>query len=115
MPTVPRMPDDMVKRAWRDSLTKPFTYRSPGHDAYTFHVTLAYIIDWIPDDLVPGYRQALAELTEEFRRRVPVVELGPPAFCTFADMNGFPPVMNLPGTGLPPAVAAPGEETAKTG
>jgi hypothetical protein len=94
--------DEKTARAWRDSLTKPFTYRSPGHDAYTFHVTLAYIIDWIPDDLVPGYRQALAELTEEFRRRIPVVELGPPAFCTFADMNGFPPVMNLPGSGVKP-------------
>lgn len=92
--------DEAMARAWRDALTEPFAYRAPGHDAYNFHVTLAYLIDWLPDDMVALYRQALADLTEEFRARIPVVELGPPAFCTFADMNGFPPVMTLEGTGL---------------
>ncbi|QKV18911.1 DUF1868 domain-containing protein [Oricola thermophila] len=89
--------DEATARAWRDALAGPFGYRSPNHDAYSFHVTLAYIIDWLPDELVPLYRRALAELTEEFRARIPVVELGPPAFCTFADMNGFPPVLTLSG------------------
>lgn len=105
--------DEKTARAWRENLTEPFSYRSPSHDAYTFHVTMAYIIDWIPDEMIPGYRQALAELTEEFRERVPVVELGPPAFCTFRDMNGFPPVRILPGTGLDPAVGPSGEFVAK--
>jgi len=107
--------DETTARAWREALTEPFTYRSPSHDAYTFHVTLAYIIDWIPDDLIPDYKQALAELTKEFRERVPVVELGPPAFCTFTDMNGFPPVRILPGTGLDPAVVPSGASVAKAG
>mgnify|MGYP000156144714 FL=1 len=96
--------DEKTARAWRDALTGPFTYRAPKHDAYTFHVTLAYLIDWLPDDMVDCYRQALAELTGEFRQRIPVVELGPPAFCTFEDMNGFPPVMTLEGTGLEPVL-----------
>lgn len=101
--------DEETARAWRDALTEPFGYRAPNHDGYAFHVTLAYIIDWLPDGMIPAYRQALAELTAEFRERVPVVELGPPAFCTFADMNGFPPVMTLPGTGSRPASRQAGQ------
>lgn len=98
--------DEATARAWRDGLVGPFDHRTPGHDAYTFHVTLAYIIDWLPDAMLSDYRQALAELTEEFQRRIPVLELGPPAFCTFSDMNSFPPVMTLPGSGLGPVYAA---------
>lgn len=90
--------DERTARAWRDALCEPFGYRSPGHDSYRFHTTLAYIMDWLPDDLIGPYQAALAELTEEMQARVPVVELGPPAFCTFEDMNAFPPVLVLPGS-----------------
>lgn len=89
--------DEATARAWRDALNAPFGYRTPNHDAYSFHVTLAYIIDWLPDEMIGEYRTALADLTAEFRERVPVVELGPPAFCTFADMNAFPIVKLLAG------------------
>lgn len=92
--------DERVARAWRDALTAPFGYRAPDHDTYVFHVTFAYIIDWLPDGMIADYRSALAEMAEEFSRRLPVLELGPPALCTFEDMNGFPPVMTIPGTGF---------------
>ncbi|MBO6718965.1 MAG: DUF1868 domain-containing protein [Rhizobiaceae bacterium] len=92
--------DEDIARAWRDALTEPFGYRSPNHGSYFFHVTLAYIIDWLPDEMAVEYKRAMAELTREFRQRIPVVELGPPAFCTFTDMNAFPPVVTLPGTGI---------------
>ena len=90
--------DEQTARAWRDALTEPFGYRSPNHGSYTFHTTLAYIIDWIPDEMIADYRAVLAALTEEFQRRIPVIELGPPALCTFEDMNAFPPVMTLSGS-----------------
>jgi hypothetical protein len=35
---------------------------------------------------------------------IPVIELGPPAFCAFADMNVFPPVMTLAGSAAPESV-----------
>ena len=91
--------DEACARRWRNALTEVMGYRAPNHDAYTFHVTLAYVIDWLPDDMLAEYRTALAELTREFAERVPVVELGPPCFCTFADMNSFPPLLTLGGTG----------------
>ncbi|WP_421853216.1 DUF1868 domain-containing protein [Oricola sp.] len=102
-------------RRWRSGLSETMGYRAPNHDSYVFHVTLAYIIEWLPDALLAEYRQALAALTEEFAARIPVVELGPPAFCTFEDMNGFPPVMTLPGTGLEPAIKPADDTMAKAG
>ena len=34
------------------------------------------------------------------RENVPFIELGPPAFCSFTDMNWFEPVRVLPGSGV---------------
>ena len=87
--------DERLARAWRDSLTAPFGYRSPQHDQYKFHTTVAYIKDWLPDEALPVYREAMADLTADFAAAVPLVGLGPPAFCTFKDMNAFPAVRLL--------------------
>ncbi len=100
--------DERTARNWRDALTEPFGYRSPGHETYAFHITMAYMIDWLPDDLIAEYRSALAELTAEMREKVPVVDLGPPAFCSFTDMNWFEPVRVLPGSGVEPVVGRRG-------
>ena len=64
-------------------------------DSYGFHITLAYEIHWPPPEALPGYVKALARLTDDFMARVPVLHLDRPAFCRFADMNGFPPVRRL--------------------
>ncbi len=84
--------DEATLRAWREALAAAFGYRSPEHDAYGFHTTLAYQIEWPPVAALPLYVEAMARLTADFAARVPVLDLDPPAFCTFADMNGFPPV-----------------------
>lgn len=89
--------DEETARALRDALTGPFGYRSPRHDAYTFHITLAYIMEWLPDEMIDEYCRALADLTDDLGARLPKIELNAPALCTFADMNGFPPVMELRG------------------
>lgn len=86
-------PEDEARvRDWREALAAAFGYRSPEHDAYGFHTTLAYQIEWPPVEALPLYVEALAQLTADFAARVPVLDLDPPAFCRFADMNGFPPV-----------------------
>ena len=67
----------------------------PEHEAYGFHTTVAYPMIWPPAEAVPVYRQALRDLTGWMAARVPVLHLARPAFCTFADMNAFPPVVAL--------------------
>ena len=59
------------------------------------------------------HKATFAELTEEYRRRIPVVEPGPPAFCAFADMNWFESVLTLEGSGVTPVYGARREAVGK--
>jgi hypothetical protein len=81
--------DETAMRWWRDALTVPFGFRHAGHDAYRFHMTLAYPVKWLPDALVPVWSEALREMTAALRQAVPVLPLTAPAFCSFEDMRHF--------------------------
>ncbi|MEQ8482379.1 MAG: DUF1868 domain-containing protein [Hoeflea sp.] len=87
--------DEATIRRIRDELTIPFGFRKPGHDGYPLHLTLGYILRWLPRELAPVYMRELEDIGETFRRDVPVLELGPAEFCTFRDMNHFEPVLRL--------------------
>lgn len=87
--------DEKIARKIRDRLTVPFGYRSPTHDTYRFHVTLAYVKAWLPAGAAEIYLPELARLTDWFAAEVEVVELARPALCTFEDMNWFEPVLYL--------------------
>lgn len=87
--------DEARARAWRDALTVPFGFRGPAHDAYRFHVTVAYLTGWIGPEARADLRAALGAFTEELRATLPALHLGPPAFCRFGDMNAFPVVRAL--------------------
>jgi len=87
--------DENVIRDFRDRLTQPFGYRKPNHDSYGLHLTLAYLVRWLPLDAYETYLPALQQMTAAFQAEVPVLELGPADFCTFEDMNHFEPVLSL--------------------
>lgn len=74
---------------WRDALADVFGYRHPDHDSYQFHITMAYMIDWIDDAALPAWQAMLDEVLDDILRRAPVLELRAPAFCSFEDMNWF--------------------------
>ena len=80
---------------WRDRLADIHGYRHPDHDDYTFHITFAYLIDWLPDELAEGWRLALAEILADLKREAPLIALAPPAFCAFDDMNHFEELLVL--------------------
>jgi len=84
--------DEATARAWRDALAQALGFRTPSHDTYGFHTTMAYQKRWPPSEALGHYEQVLAQLGADFAARVPVLDLDPPAFCRFADMNAFPPV-----------------------
>ncbi|MEM9999910.1 MAG: DUF1868 domain-containing protein [Pseudomonadota bacterium] len=90
--------DEQMARAWRDSFPPLFGYKSNGHDNYVFHTTMAYLKGWLPDAALPEIRAYFAGLTADFKSQVPLVELGPPCFCSFEDMNWFEPLLVLPGS-----------------
>ncbi len=89
--------DEAHVRAWRDALADALGFRTPAHQTYGFHTTMAYQKHWPPADGLGLYERALAQMGADFAARVPVLDLDPPAFCRFSDMNAFPPVRRFVG------------------
>jgi hypothetical protein len=81
--------DRKALTAWRDALATLLGYRHPDHDGYVFHITFAYPIERLSDVALPAWQAMLTEVTEDIARQAPVLELTPPAFCVFEDMNHF--------------------------
>lgn len=87
--------DERWLRTLRDRLAEAFGYRHPDHDDYTFHVTLAYVKKWLPAGAEDVYLPALDAIGRDFAAEIPALELAPPAFCSFRDMNLFSPLRVL--------------------
>jgi hypothetical protein len=87
--------DEAMARRWRDTLSAALRLRTPHHDSYGFHITLAYAMTPLASADLPALRARMADLTASVRAALPVVHLARPAFCRFADMNAFPPVLAL--------------------
>lgn len=87
--------DETTLRRWRDHLVKPFGYRHPDHDTYEFHITFAYLGKWLPPAAIDPYAEALQTMLSDLKRSNPVLELDPPALCSFEDMNHFEPLLYL--------------------
>ncbi|UCI08950.1 DUF1868 domain-containing protein [Mesorhizobium sp. B1-1-8] len=87
--------DRRVLRAWRDALSVPFGYRHPDHDTYVFHITFAYQIRRLADERVSAWQELFDNCLTLLDRQAPVIELRPPAFCSFRDMKHFEELLVL--------------------
>ncbi|MBB6508843.1 hypothetical protein F4695_002192 [Rhizobium soli] len=85
--------DRRAMKAWRDALARLLGYRHLDHDDYAFHITFAYVIERLSDAALPAWQLMLDEVTAEIQRAAPVLQLRPPAFCSFEDMNHFHELM----------------------
>lgn len=81
--------DQRAMQLWRDRFADLLGYRHPDHDGYVLHITFAYMISWLDDAALPAWQEMLSEVLAHITRRAPVIDLRPPAFCSFADMNHF--------------------------
>lgn len=81
--------DDRIVALWRDAFAEAFGYRHPDHESYEFHITLSYVTRWFDPECLPRWQAMLDEELEELRAAAPVIEMRPPAFCEFKDMNHF--------------------------
>lgn len=87
--------DEACVRDWRNRLSAAFGLRTAAHDSYGFHITMAYCRAGLPRGALADLRARMAVLTAAMQADLPVLHLARPAFCTFADMNAFPPVRAL--------------------
>jgi hypothetical protein len=84
-----REEDRRAMRAWRDAFADLLGYRHPNHDTYVYHITFAYPIERLSDAALPAWQSLLDDIPGRIAARVPELELTPPAFCVFEDMNHF--------------------------
>ena len=87
--------DRQAMQAWRDKLGQTFGYRHQDHETYSFHITFAYAIRGIPDQLALHWERALDESLELLQREAPEIALREPAFCRFRDMKHFEELLIL--------------------
>lgn len=92
--------DRRILVEWRDRLAGVFGYRHPDHEAYVFHITFAYVIDWLTDDVLERWSGFLAEQLAFLKAASPVIALNRPAFCSFQDMHHFEELLVLDGSTL---------------
>jgi hypothetical protein len=88
--------DRTAMRVWRDDFAELFGYRHPDHADYVFHITFSYVIERFDDAALPAWQQMLDDIVRDIAERAPVLELRPPAFCAFADMNHFEELVVFP-------------------
>lgn len=77
-----------VLRAYRDAVADAIGLRLPGHDAYTFHMTLAYTW-YLPDET---QQHQLSELVRQMNGLLAAQEqvmIDPPHFAWYQDMMSF--------------------------
>lgn len=87
--------DEARMRAWREALAEAFGYRQGEHDSYGFHLTFAYPVEWLSDEMVQVWETGLARIEAELVEAAPVLPLRAPAFCQFADMTYFKELVGL--------------------
>jgi hypothetical protein len=84
---VPSSPSEERRlRQLRDRLSTLLDTRYPGHDHYSFHLSISYMLRFLNkqrhDDIWKFLQEYLSKLPEYF-------DLGAPEFCTFDDMSVF--------------------------
>jgi hypothetical protein len=81
--------DRKAMRAWRDAFARLFGYQHPDHDDYLYHITFAYPIERLSDAVLPAWQAMLDDVVDAINSRAPELEMTPPAYCVFEDMNHF--------------------------
>jgi hypothetical protein len=81
--------DERIMRSWRDALSAPFGSRHPDHNSYTFHITFAYQIRRLDDEMASQRQDVFDDCLSLLASQAPVIELRAPAFCRFKDMKHF--------------------------
>jgi hypothetical protein len=87
--------NERLLRATRSQLSEALGYRPANFAEYRFHITLAYLLHWLDEDLAQRVGGEVEAALHDLARAVPEIELGPPEFCNFDTMHEFVPLRLL--------------------
>lgn len=79
---------DKILRRYRDAVADAVGLRLPGHDTYTYHMTLAYTW-YLPRGKVKDSLSALVERMNDLLAKQEEVVIDPPHFAWYQDMLSF--------------------------
>ena len=70
-------------------------FEFPDFHDYVFHITMAYLIDWLSETTAKELVAFSADIGTTFLEAVGNIDLGPIEFCNFDTMHHFEPVKVL--------------------
>ena len=87
--------EEAALRQARRVLRDASGFEFPDFDDYVFHITMAYLIDWLSESTAKELVAFGTEIGSGFRQTVGMIDLGPVEFCNFDTMHHFEVVTAL--------------------
>ncbi|NNL19286.1 MAG: DUF1868 domain-containing protein, partial [Boseongicola sp.] len=81
--------EERALRQTRNSLRDATGITFEDFDSYVFHITMAYLIDWLSDGTARELVDFSSEISRRLLREIGPIELGPVEFCAFDTMHHF--------------------------
>ena len=82
--------EDQKLRAYRDAVADALGFRLPGHEEYTYHITVAYM-QYIPEQEEKKLVKEKVRLADQFLKEQPEFYLSAPKASFYNDMLNFYP------------------------
>ena len=87
--------DEEILRNCRDDLSNLLGIKFENHLRYTFHITLAYILEPLTLEEVSRLIDLEKKMDKKFKNEIPLINLPEPEICVFNDMYKFTNIKNI--------------------
>ena len=87
--------DEEILRNCRDDLSNLLGIKFENHLRYTFHITLAYILEPLTLEEVSKLINLEKKMNKKFKNEIPLINLPQPEICVFNDMYKFTNIKNI--------------------
>ena len=87
--------DEEILRNCRDDLSNLLGIKFENHLRYTFHITLAYILEPLTLEEISRLIGLEKKMNKKFKNEIPLINLSQPEICVFNDMYKFTNINNL--------------------
>lgn len=87
--------DEEILRNCRDDLSNLLGIKFENHLRYTFHITLAYILEPLTLEEVSRLIDLEKKMDKKFKNEIPLINLPQPEICVFNDMYKFTNFKNI--------------------